>query len=239
MAEGGKILSEILRQTIEKAKEGETTRNLDKFAENLALRYKSESAFKGFYGFPSALCASLNSQIVHGVPDNRELRRGDILSLDMGIKYKGFYADMARTIYIGEPEDADFEALRLIKATKKALKVGIKKARAGNTFGDVGNTIQRFLEGQKFRVIRDLCGHGVGKQLHEEPQILNYGRRGEGEEIKPGMVFCLEPMASLGDWRIKKGRDGFSFETKDGSISAHFEDMVAIGQNGEPKTLTK
>ena len=142
---------------------------------------------------------------------------------------------MAITIGVGNISE---EVNRLIKTTKKALKRGIKKAKPGNTIGDIGNTIQRYVESQGFNVIRDLCGHGIGKELHEDPQILNYGKRHTGEKIKPGMVFCIEPMVSAGSWKIKRAEDGYGFKTKDNSLSAHFEHMIAVIENG-PKVLTK
>jgi methionyl aminopeptidase len=136
---------------------------------------------------------------------------------------------MAITVPVGK---VSFEAQRLIRATKKALKRGIKKSRIGNTFGDIGNTIQRYVESQGFNVVRELCGHGIGRELHEDPQILNYGKRHTGPEIKEGMTFCLEPMITVGDWKLKKSKDGYGYETKDGSLSAHFEHMVAITKTG-------
>jgi len=154
--------------------------------------------------------------------------------------YQGFHSDMAITVPVGRhppTTPVSFEAQRLIRVTKKALKMGIKKARIGNTFGDIGNTIQRYVESQGFNVVRELCGHGIGRELHEDPQILNYGTRHTGEEIKEGMVFCLEPMVTIGDWRIKKGKDSYSYETEDGSLSAHFEHMMTATKEG-PKILT-
>jgi len=178
--------------------------------------------------YPACLCTSVNEEIVHAIPSDRVLKNGDILKLDLGILYKGFNTDMAVTVPVGK---ISFEAQRLIRVTKKALKMGIKKARIGNTFGDIGNTIQRYVESQGFNVVRELCGHGIGRELHEDPQILNYGKRHTGPEIKEGMVFCLEPMVAMGDWRIKKGKDSYSYETKDGSLSAHFEHMMAVTKN--------
>jgi len=171
------------------------------------------------------------------------LREGDILSLDLGLFYKGFHTDMAITVpvtkaYRGSPPVSfNPEALRLIRVTKKALKRGIKKARIGNTFGDIGNTIQRYVESQGFNVVRDLCGHGIGRELHEDPKILNYGKRRTGPEIKEGMTFCLEPMVTVGDWKLKKSKDGYGFETEDGLLSCHFEQTIAITKDGA-KILT-
>jgi methionyl aminopeptidase len=179
--------------------------------------------------FPACLCTSINEEIVHVAPSERILKKGDILSLDLGVFYKGFNTDMAITIPVGEISP---EGRRLIRTTKKALKRGIKKIRPGNTIGDIGNTIQRYVESQGFNVVRELCGHGVGKEVHEEPQILNYGKRKSGPEIKEGMVLCLEPMVTVGDWHLKKTKDGFGYETVDGSLTAHFEHTIAVTKNG-------
>lgn len=229
MAEGGKILAKIMKQLKEMVEPGITTKELNKVAEDLIFSQGAEPAFKGYQGYPFTLCASLNQVVVHGVPSDYKLKQGDILSLDLGLKWKGYFTDMAITAPVKE---IDPEILRLIRVTKKALKRGIKKVRPGNTFGDIGNAIQRYVEDQGFNVVRDLCGHGIGKELHEDPQILNYGKRRTGPEIKQGMVFCLEPMVTVGDWKIKKSKDGFGFETYDGSLSAHFEHMIAATKNG-------
>jgi len=230
MKEGGKILAKIIDELSKQVKPGVSAVELDRAGEALVLDYKAEPAFKGYGGFPSALCVSINAEtIVHGVPTDYILKQGDIVSLDLGIKYRGFYSDMAVTLPVGE---VDPETMRLLKTTKKALKIGIKKARDGNTVGDVGNTIQRFVEYQGFNVVRDLCGHGIGRNLHEEPQVPNYGKRHKGEELKEGMVICIEPMVTMGDYRLIKIGDGFGFTTKDGSLSAHFEHTVAITKNG-------
>ena len=233
-AEGGKILAKIMKELEKKVKPGITTEELNRVAETLILKCGGKPSFKGYEGYPVALCTSLNEEIVHAIPSNRKLKEGDILSLDLGIQYQGFHTDMAITIPVGKVEP---EKSRLIRVTKKALKRGIKKARIGNTFGDIGNTIQRYVESQGFNVVRDLCGHGIGRELHEEPKILNYGKRRTGPGIKEGMVFCLEPMITVGDWKIKKAKDGYGFETQDGSLSCHFEHTIALTKNG-PKILT-
>ena len=235
MAEAGKILAKVIKQLMKMIEPGITTKELNRVAEALILSYGAKPAFKNYEGFPATLCTSINKVIVHGVPSNYKLKQGDIISLDIGLIWQGFFADMAVTAPVGK---VDSEVLRLIRITKKALKRGIKKARQGNTFGDIGNTIQRYVESQGFNVVRDLCGHGIGKQLHEDPQILNYGKRHTGPKIKQGMVFCLEPMVTIGDYKLKKSDDGFGFETKDGSLSAHFEHQMAVTENGV-KVLTE
>lgn len=238
MHQGGKILAQIMKELKKKVKAGITTQELDSLAETFIFKSKAQPAFKGYEGFPATLCTSLNQVIVHAVPSDYQLREGDILSLDLGIKYKGYFTDMAFTILVGQKKSFDFEVLRLIKVTKKALKLAIKKTKPGNTIGDIGNTIQRYVESQGFQVVRDLCGHGIGQELHEDPKIPNYGKRHKGEKILPGMVFCLEPMVVMGDWHLKKSADGFGFETKDGSLACHFEHTVAVTCDG-PWVLTK
>ena len=235
MAEGGKILASIMKELEKKVRPGITTQELNRLAESLILKSGGKCSFKGYDGFPTCLCTSINEEIVHVVPSNRVLKTGDIISLDLGIFYKGFHTDMAITLAVGEITP---EARRLIRITKKALKLGIKKAKIGNTFGDIGNTIQRYVEDQGFNVVRDLCGHGIGRELHEEPKILNYGKRHSGPEIKEGMVFCIEPMVTIGDWKLKKTKDGHGYKTQDGSLSAHFEHMIAVTKKG-PKILTR
>lgn len=234
MAEGGKILAKIIKELEKKVKPGITTKELDRVAETLIFKSGGTPSFKGYEGFPATLCTSINEELVHAVPSQRKLKEGDILSLDLGMKYQGYHSDMAITLPVGKISP---EAQRLIRVTKKALKRGIKKARPGNTFGDIGNTIQRYAEDQGFNVVRDLCGHGIGRELHEEPKILNYGKRHSGPEIKEGMVFCLEPMVTVGDWKLKKSKNGHGFETQDGFLSCHFEHMIVATKNGA-KILT-
>ncbi|NQU82632.1 MAG: type I methionyl aminopeptidase [Parcubacteria group bacterium] len=236
MKEGSKKLAQIMDTLSQQVKPGVSANELNKAAEGLVLECGAEPAFKGYGGFPSALCIAINAEtIVHGVPTDYVLQEGDIVSLDLGIKYRGFYSDMAVTLPVGE---IDPEILRFLKATKKALKIGVKKARAGNTVGDIGNTIQRFVEYQGFNVVRDLFGHGIGRSLHEDPRVPNFGKRHKGEELKEGMVICIEPMTTIGDWRLIKTGDGFGFTTKDGSLSCHFEHTVAITKKGG-KILTQ
>ena len=229
MTEGGKILAKIMKELEKKVSPGITTKELNRAAQALILKSGGKPSFKGYQGFPTALCTSINEEIVHCAPSRRILKEGDIISLDLGMKYKGFHTDMAVTAPVGKILPG---TQRLIRVTKKALKRGIKKARIGNTFGDIGNTIQRYVESQGFNVIRELCGHGIGKEIHEEPQVLNYGKRRTGPEIKEGMTFCIEPMVIVGDWKIKKSKDGYSFETANGSLSCHFEHTVAVTKNG-------
>ncbi len=245
MTEGGRILAEIMKELEKTVEPSIATEELDRLAQDLIFKHKAKPSFKNYQGFPSCLCTSINEEIVHIAPSKRRLKSGEIISLDLGILFQGFHSDMAVTVPVGEIAP---EIQRLIRATKKALKRGIKKVRPGNTFGDIGNTIQRYVEPQGFNIVKDLCGHGIGKKLHEEPQILNYGKRKTGPEIKEGMVFCLEPMITMRDCRpngrvsplagkIKKSKDGYGFTTADNFLSAHFEHTIVVTKNGA-KILT-
>ena len=234
MAEGGKLLSKIVKVLEKKIKPGIKTKELDRAIEALIFNCGGKPNFKGQDGYPAALCTSINEEIVHSVPSKRILKEGDIITLDCGLLWKSFHTDMAVTIPVGKISS---QAEKLIQSTKEALKKGIKKVRPGNTFGDIGNAIQEYAESQGFNVVRELCGHGIGRNLHEDPQILNYGKKHSGLKIKEGMVFCIEPMLTAGNWKIKKGKDGYSYETKDGSLSAHSEHMMAVTKNGV-KVLT-
>ncbi|PJB09158.1 type I methionyl aminopeptidase, partial [bacterium (Candidatus Gribaldobacteria) CG_4_9_14_3_um_filter_36_15] len=191
MREGGKMLAGIMEELRKKVQPGITTKELDRVAETLIFKSGAEPAFKGYENFPATLCTSLNQVVVHGVPSNYKLKSGDILSLDLGIKYKGFFSDMAITIAVGK---IDSETNKLIKVTERSLREGIKAIRPGNHIGDISFAIQKYVESRGFKVVRELCGHGIGRELHEDPQILNYGKKHTGPEIKEGMVFCLEPM---------------------------------------------
>jgi len=235
MAQSCQLLSKVMKELKNKVEPGRTTNELNELAEELILSFGAKPAFKGYNNFPSALCTSINEQIVHGVPSNRILKEGDILSLDLGLIYDGFNSDMAITLPIGS---IDPETNRLMKATKKSLKRAIARTKAGKTIGDIGHAIQGYIEGQGFQVVRELCGHGVGRQLHESPDVPNFGQRHKGELLKVGMVIAIEPMATIGQPKIKKGPDGFCYQTADDSLSAHFEHTIAITEKG-PRVLTK
>jgi len=229
MREGGLILAEITEELKKEVRPGVTTSFLNDFAEKRIREKNGRPSFKNYRGFPAALCTSINEVIVHGTPCNYKLKEGDILSLDLGFFYKGFHTDMAITVPVGKAEG---ETLRLIRETKKALKRGIKKVRAGNTLGDLGNTIERHVEKSGFVLVEGLCGHGIGKNVHEEPQVLNQGKRNKGMEIKEGMVFCIEPMLSAGSSKTAYAKDGTGIKTSNGSLSAHFEHTVAVTEEG-------
>ena len=233
--EGGNILAEALKELEKMAKPGIATIELDRAAEAFILSRGAKPAFKGYEGFPYSLCASVNENIVHGFPSDYILKDGDIIGLDLGVFYKGFNTDMAVTVAVG---NVSFEAKRLINVAKKSLRLGIQKAKIGNTIGDIGNTIQRFVEDQGFGIVRDLCGHGIGKSVHEDPKVPNFGKRGAGEKLVEGMVICIEPMVSVGDYNLKKSDDGYGYATKDDSLSAHFEHTITITEKG-PRILTE
>jgi len=235
MGEVGKILATVLKEIAKKAVPGVTTLELDRAAEALILSHGAKPGFKGYDGFPYSLCASVNDNVVHGLPSKYILKEGDVVGLDLGVIYKGFYSDMAVTVAVGK---VSFEAKRIINVAKKSLRLAIKKAKIGNTIGDIGNTIQRFVEDQGFGVVKDLCGHGIGKELHEDPKIPNFGKRGGGEKLIEGMVICIEPMITAGDYNLKKSTDGSGYATNDGSLSAHFEHTIAITKKG-PVILTE
>jgi methionyl aminopeptidase len=225
MAQAGRILAKIIRELKAKAEPGLTTQELDKLAEELILSYGAKPAFKGYGGFPASLCASLNEQIVHGVPSQRRLIEGDVLSLDLGVVYQSFYSDMAVTLPIGSVSP---KTLKLIQVTKKALRKAVARVKPGKTIGDISFAIQKHVESDGFQVVRQLCGHGIGRQLHEKPDIPNFGQRQKGLKLKTGMVLAIEPMAVIGQPGIKKGLDGFCYQTADNSLSAHFEHTVAV-----------
>lgn len=251
MKEGGNILAKVLKELTKAVKPGITTQELDKLARELVFKFGAKHAsadsfggakpaFLNYNGYPATLCTSINNEIVHGVPSDRKLQKGDLLKLDMGVLYKGFYTDSAVTVLVGSGLAFDKKTLlkkKLIKITRAALAIGIDQAKIGNTLGDVGFAIQKYVEKNGFNVVRDLVGHGIGRELHEEPQVPNYGKPGEGEKLREGMVIAIEPMVVTGDWKTKDGPDGFVFQTRDGSLAAHFEHTVAITDRG-PIILT-
>lgn len=233
MREGGQILAKIMKELEKMVNPGIKTMELDKAAKALIFTYGGECSFKGYQGYPACLCASLNEEIVHAPPSERKLKQGDIISLDLGVKWKGFHADMALTLAVGNiPE----QVKRLIETTKQSLTAGIKELRPGNHIGDVQEAVQKCVENQGFNIVRDLCGHGIGKKIHEDPEIVNYGKKGAGFELKEGMVLCLEPMVAMGNGEIIQ--EGFTYKTKDNSLSAHFEHTIAL-INGRNLVLTQ
>ena len=229
MRKSNALVAVILEELAKKIRPGVKTIELDRLSEQMALKRGARPAFKGYRGYPYSLCTSVNSEVVHGMPSERELMEGDIVSLDFGVLHDGYYGDAAVTVPVGEISPA---ARRLLRVTEEALYRGISEARAGNRIGDISAAIQGHVEAAGFSVVRDLVGHGIGKNLHEDPQVPNYGSSGRGIELKPGMVFAIEPMVNEGTYRVDILRDGWTVVTADGKLSAHFEHSVAITENG-------
>lgn len=236
MREGGVILAKIIKELEREAQPGITTGYLNKVAQDLVFKYGGEPSFLGHDNFPAVVCTSVNDEVVHWPPSGRVLKAGDIIVLDIGVKYKGFHTDMATTFAVGGK--ADSKAMELINATEEALAEGIKAAKVGNSFSDIGRVVQKYVEGQGFNVVRDLCGHGIGTSLHEDPEILNYYDGRKREKIKKGMVFCIEPITTMGRPEIRRDKETGGYRTKDGSLSAHFEHTIAITDKGT-EILTK
>ena len=240
--EGGKRLAKVLYRTAEKVAPGVSTWELDKFAENLIremgdypafLNYRPEGAESPY---PASLCVSVNDEVVHGIPKKEMiLKEGDIVSLDLGLNHKGLFTDMAITVPVGEVSPA---SLKLIETTKKALEVGIWECRAGARIGDIGYAIENFVRPQKYGIVEVLAGHGVGRAIHEDPFIPNYGKKGVGAKLVPGMIIALEPMLNNGTKNVTIDDDGWTFRTADRKRSAHFEHTILI-TDGEPEILTK
>lgn len=229
LRKSNQIVALILEELRQQARPGVTVEQLDKIAEKLIKKNNCVPAFKGYRNYPACLCASVNEQIVHGIPNGRELVDGDIISMDIGVKRDGFYGDAAITVPIGE---IDEESAKLLRVTEEALHKGIEQARAGNRLSDISHAVQTHVEGKGFSVVRDFVGHGIGKDLHEEPQIPNFGKPGFGPRLREGMVMCLEPMVNVGTFKIKILDDGWTAVTADGSRSAHFEHAIAITGDG-------
>jgi len=230
-----RMVAEILDLLAEQVKPGITTYELEAIAYAETLKRKAKAAFKGYCNYPSALCCSPNDQVVHGMPSKVPLKSGDILSLDFGILYDDFYGDAAITLPVGDVSD---ETKMLLQATEEALFAGISKAVSGNRLFDISHAIQAYVEQRGFSVVRDFVGHGIGRKLHEDPQIPNYGQPGTGIRLKPGMVLAIEPMINEKSYDVKVLEDGWTVVTCDGGLSAHFEHTVAITDNG-PEILTR
>jgi len=230
-----RMVAEILELLAEKVKPGVTTRDLEQLASTESRKRNAKAAFKGYHGYPSALCCSPNNQVVHGMPTDEPLKSGDILSLDFGILYDDFYGDSAITLAVGEIGEG---SRRLLKTTNESLYEGIQKAVPGNRLFDISFAIQDYVENRGFSVVRDFVGHGIGKSLHEDPQIPNYGSPGKGIILKAGMVLAIEPMINEKSHQVKVLEDGWTVITLDGGLSAHFEHTVAITDKG-PDILTR
>jgi methionyl aminopeptidase len=236
MREGGRITGACLRMLAGSVRPGVTTRELDALAENFIHDHGGKPEFKGYQGFPASICASPNAMIVHGIPGPYRLKEGDIISLDVGVRYEGFVTDSAITVAVGEVPE---ETTRLLETTRRCLEAAIERTHAGNHLGDLGHAIQSLAEVRGYGVVRDLVSHGVGRKMHEDPQIPNYGRPGTGPRLLSGMTFAIEPMITLGSYDIRLSEwDGWSIYTADGSLAAHFEHTLAVTENG-PWVLTE
>lgn len=229
MREGGKILVQILQKVARKARPGAKASDLNVLAEKLILEKRAKASFKNYQGFPAALCVSVNSEVVHGVPGKKVICKGDVVGLDLGVKYKNLYTDAAITVIAGR---ASPKVRNFVQTCKEALDIGILKVKPGNHIGDISSAIQNFVERKGYAVVKDLVGHGIGYKVHEEPRIPNYGQKGEGVVLKEGMTFCIEPMINLGDSPVRLAEDGYTFRTQDQSLSAHFEHTVAVTKKG-------
>jgi methionyl aminopeptidase len=234
MADAGRVLSRCLGMLRRKTRAGVTTEELDRAAERFIRSQGGEPAFKGYRGFPGSICASPNSMVVHGIPGPYKLRRGDILSIDVGVILNGWVADAAITVPVGNVTPV---ASRLLAATRAALFDAVEQCRPGNRLGDVSHAVQSRVEADGFAVIRALVGHGIGRDMHEDPQIPNFGEAGTGPELAEGMVLAVEPMVNAGDHAIRVAEDNWSVYSQDGSLAAHFEHTVAITAEG-PRILT-
>lgn len=231
----GAILACVMQKLQVALRAGMTTLDIDSLSEELIHKEKALTAFKGYKGFSSTACVSVNEEIVHGVPGSRVILEGDIVSIDLGVNYEGFFSDMAVTLPVGK---VDGSKLKLIDVAKQSLDIGIQQAQVGNYLTDISHSIQSFVEAQGFSVVRQFVGHGIGAALHEEPEIPNFGRPGLGPVLESGMVLAIEPMINLGSWECKIIENGWTAVTVDGSPSAHFEHTVAVTDKG-PVILTK
>lgn len=229
-----KIVAEILQTLKVTTKEGMTTNDVDKIAFEMTKKAGAKPAFKGYHGFPKTICASVNDEVVHGIPDERVLKNGDIIGIDFGVVYDGWYGDSAVTIPIGTVSE---ECKKLMKVTEESLYKGIEASIPGNRTGDIGYAVQSHVESHGYGIVRDFVGHGVGRALHEEPQVPNYGKKGTGVKLEEGMVIAIEPMVTAGDFRVKVLKNNWTAVTVDGSLAAHFEHTLAITKNG-PLILT-
>jgi len=229
MEVANRIVAEILEGVKELIRPGVETRELDELAEELCRRRRVEPAFKGYRGYPRSICVSVNEEVVHGIPGARKLKTGDLVSLDFGVKHDGYYGDAAVTVAVGKVAP---RARALLEATEASLYAGIAQVKTGKRLSDISHAVQTAVEGKGFAVIREFVGHGIGRSLHEDPQIPNFGPPGRGPVLQPGMTLAIEPMTSAGSWMVKILQDGWTAVTQDGSLSAHFEHTVALTENG-------
>jgi|SRR5579862_322518 len=234
MRRSGKVTSKVLTDLMKAARPGMTTAELDKLAEKGIRDLGGVPTFKGYHGFPASICASVNDEVVHGIPGSRVLRDGDLLSIDIGTTLEGFVSDSAATVAIGNISQS---AQRLLDVTQECLMIGIAQMQRGNHVGDIGAAVQQHAEKNGYGVVRELVGHGVGRAMHEEPQVPNYGKRGTGVELRTGLVLAIEPMITEANHAVNILKDGWTVVTADGKLAAHFEHTIAVTDDG-PKILT-
>lgn len=234
MREAGRVVALALEKMRETVEPGVTTAELDRIAGEIIKANGARPLFKGYGGFPANICASINEEVVHGIPSLRLLKSGDIISIDIGAEKNGYCGDAAVTLPVGE---VDAEALKLIEVTKTALEKGIEQAVEGNRLTDISHAVQVYVESNGFSVVRDYVGHGIGRKMHEDPKIPNYGSPGKGPRLTPGMVLAIEPMVNIGVYQVEVKQDGWTVVTQDRKWSAHFEHTVAVSENG-PRIMT-
>ena len=234
MREAGKIVARVLQEMEENARPGVATGQLNKKAESLIRREGGEPAFLGYHGFPASICVSINEELVHGIPGVRRLQEGDIVSIDVGVYYRGFCGDAARTFPVGSISP---EASRLLEVTNQSLQKAIEQVHSGNFLSDVSHAVQSYVEAQNFAVVRNYVGHGIGRNMHEEPQVPNFGPPGKGPRLQEGMTLAIEPMVNQGTWEVEVLEDDWTVVTADRFLCAHFENTVAVTENG-PDVLT-
>ncbi len=234
MREAGKIVAEVLQEMENSVKAGITTAMLDKIAEKRIRSYRAEPAFLGYHNFPASICTSVNNEVVHGIPGLRKLEEGDIISIDVGVRLQGYHGDAAATFAVGRvtPETA-----HLVDVTRTSLEKAIDAMQSENRLSDISHAVQAYVESNSLSVVRNYVGHGIGKDMHEEPQVPNFGQPGHGPVLKPGLALAIEPMVNAGTWEVKVLKDQWTVVTADGSLSAHFEHTVVLGDNG-PEILT-
>ena len=234
MRRSGKITAKVLTDLMKAVRPGLSTRDIDQMAEKGIRELGGVPTFMGYHGYPASICASVNAEVVHGIPGDYVLREGDLLSIDIGTTLDGYVSDSAVTVPVGA---VSAEAQRLLDVTQESLMCGIAEMQAGNRLGDIGAAVQQHAEKHGYGVVRELVGHGVGQEMHEEPQVPNYGERGMGMKLRPGLVLAIEPMITQGDYRVKVLKDGWTVVTADGKLAAHFEHTIAVTQDG-PRILT-
>lgn len=235
MKKAGKIVAEVHEKLREAIQPGITTGELDRIAEEYIEKSGAKPAFKGYNGFPASICTSINEEVVHGIPGSRTLLEGDIISIDIGAIVDGYYGDAAKTHSVGETTQ---EEQKLIQVTKQSFYEGIKFAKEGYRLSDISNAIQNYVESNGFSVVRDYVGHGIGQNMHEDPQIPNFGKPGKGPRLRAGMILAIEPMVNIGSYHVKTLEDNWTVVTIDGKASAHYENTIAITKDG-PEILTK